>query len=144
MNHVIREIMNSSVVTVRADATLADAVKTLVDQCVSGAPVVSPQGEVVGYIAEPEVMDVLFDADLRSAPVSEFMSRSVYLANPDDSLAHAARLFALFGVRRMPVVENGTLVGIVTRRDLLKYSREHSEPIADPLSELVPAVGQFA
>ena len=50
---VIRDIMSKSVVSIRPDATLIDAVKALTKHHLSGAPVVSAQGEVIGFISEP-------------------------------------------------------------------------------------------
>jgi CBS domain-containing protein len=141
---IIRDIMSKSIVTIRSDATMIDAVRTLVEHRFSGAPVVSAEGEPVGFLSELELMDVLFDQDVRSAPVSEYMARGVHVVHPDESLASAARVLTLFGIRRLPVVENGTLVGMVTHRDMLSYCLHHPEPLAEPLVELIPALGQFA
>jgi CBS domain-containing protein len=53
-------------------------------------------------------------------------------------------MFALYGVRRLPVVENGLLVGVVTRRDLLQFATKGDDTINDPLVELIPAIGEYA
>lgn len=141
---LIRDVMNQCAVTIRPEASLSEAVRVLCDEHLSGAPVVTGSGEVVGFISEPGLMDVLFDVDARRTPVSEYMSRGVYSVHPDDSLASAATLFAMYGIRRLPVIEQGRLIGVVTRRDLLQYALETSETFADPLRELIPAIGQFA
>jgi CBS domain-containing protein len=141
---VIRDVMSPCVVTIRSDDTLIDAVKTLCEHHLSGAPVVTAEGGVAGFISEPGLMDVLFDEDARRAPVAEYMSRNVHVVHPDDSIASAATLFAMYGVRRLPVVENGLLAGVLTRRDLLQTSLSGAKPLADPLVELIPAIGQFA
>jgi len=140
----IRDVMSDEVVTIRPDDTLTEAVRILCSHHLSGAPVVSPRGEVLGFISEFGLMDVLFDAGARSAPVSDYMSRDVYVIDPEDSIADAATMFALYGVRRLPVVENGTLLGIVTRRDLLHHALTGAEPFNEPLMELIPAIDQFA
>jgi tRNA nucleotidyltransferase (CCA-adding enzyme) len=141
---VIRDVMSDEVVTIRPHDTLTEAVRVLCNHHLSGAPVVSSQGEVLGFISEFGLMDVLFDAGSREAPVSDYMSYDVYVIHPDDSIADAATMFALFGVRRLPVVENGTLLGIVTRRDLLQHSLTGAKPLREPLTELIPAIDQFA
>jgi len=141
---LIREVMNQCAVTIRPEASLSEAVRVLCDEHLSGAPVVAESGEVVGFISEPGLMDVLFDRDARRTPVSEYMSRGVYSVDPEDSIASAATLFAMYGIRRLPVIEKGRLIGVVTRRDLLQYALETSETFADPLRELIPAIGQFA
>lgn len=140
----IRKVMSDCAVAIRPDDTLADAVRVLCDHHLSGAPVVSASGEVVGFISETELMDVLFDEESRSAAVSAFMNRDIHVARPDDSISSAAAMFALYGVRRLPVVDRGALVGVVTRRDLLRYTLEGTPPVADPLMELIPSLNEFA
>lgn len=141
---VIRDIMSKIVVSIRPEATLMDAVKLLTKHHLSGAPVVTAQGEVIGFISEPNLMDVLFDSAVRKVPVSEFMSRSMHVVDAQAPIAAAASMFAMYGVRRLPVIENGRFVGVLTRRDLLAYALDNDEPLADPLTELIPALGEYA
>ena len=88
---LIREIMSKIVVSIRPDATLLDAVKVLTKHHLSGAPVVSSDGDVVGFISEPNLMDVLFDEESRTRKVSEYMSPEVQMVHVSDSIATAAR-----------------------------------------------------
>jgi CBS domain-containing protein len=141
---LIREVMNNCVVTLRTDDTLISAVELLSKHDVSGAPVVAEDGHIVGFISEPDLMDVLFDESARSSPVSAYMNGDVYAVAPDDSIASATSMFALYNVRRLPVTDNGKLVGIVTRRDLLRYALSGDETVNDPLVELIPAIGEYA
>src|ERR1043166_3425880 len=76
---LIRDIMSKIVVSVRPGSTLMDAVKVLAKHHLSGAPVISTQGELVGFISEPNLMDVLFDHDARAAKVAEYMTREVQI-----------------------------------------------------------------
>src|SRR4029078_9278945 len=141
---LIRDIMSKIVVSVRPDATLIDAVKVLTKHHLSGAPVVSTDGPVVGFISEPELMDVLFDQESRTRKVSDYMSAQVQMVHVSDSIATAATMFAMYGFRRLPVVEDGRLIGVVTRRDLLAYSLVSIETFAEPLTELIPPLAQYA
>lgn len=141
---VIRDVMNQQVVTLRPDDALITAVEVLCKHQVSGAPVVAEDGNIVGFISEPDLMDVLFDKSSRSMPVSAYMSDGVYAVAPDDFLTTAASMFALYNIRRLPVMENGTLVGIVTRRDLLPCAYKNDDTMSDPLVELIPPIGEYA
>jgi CBS domain-containing protein len=140
----IRDILNPCAVVLRPETTLIDAVELLSKHHLSGAPVVAESGDVVGFVSETDLMDVLFDVTARSLPVSACMSDGAYAVEPDDTVASAASIFALYGVRRLAVVENGVLVGVVTRRDLLRCALSSKETFNDPLVELIPAVGEYA
>jgi len=141
---VIRDVMSSCAAMIRPQDTLQDAVKVLCELHLSGAPVVAANGAVVGFISEGSLMDVLFDERSRRALVSGYMSTDVYVLHPNDTLADATSMFALYGVRRLPVVENGVLVGIVTRRDLLQHAVSGAVPFNEPLAELIPSIHEFA
>jgi CBS domain-containing protein len=141
---LIRDIMSKIVVSVRPDAKLIDAVKVLTKHHLSGAPVVSTDGALVGFISEPNLMDVLFDKESRTRKVAEYMSADVQMVHVTDSIATAATLFAMYGFRRLPVVEDGRLIGVVTRRDLLAHSLVNTETFSEPLVELIPALAEYA
>ena len=138
---VIRDIMTKNVFAVRPETTLAEAVEVLTDHHIGGAPVVS-EGELVGIISELALLDVVFDADARHAAVAHYMEQDVQSVSPDESLSRAGQLFALYAFRRLPVVENGKLVGIVSRRDLMNHSLRTNELLTEPLMALVPDLVQ--
>ena len=141
---VIRDIMSKIVVSIRPEATLMDAVKVLTKHHVSGVPVVTTKGDVVGFISESNLMDVLFDLSVREAKVADYMIKSVHVVDSHEPISSAARMLALYGIRRLPVVENGRFVGVLTRRDLLAYASQNDEPLAEPLLELIPALGEYS
>jgi CBS domain-containing protein len=138
---IIRDIMSKIVISVRPEATLMDAVKTLTKHHLSGAPIVTKEGEVIGFISEPNLMEVLFDQRVRTDAVTKHMSSSVHVLDAQDPLSTAAFMFTTFGIRRLPVLSNGRFVGVVTRRDLLAYSLRYPESLSDPQRELAPALG---
>jgi CBS domain-containing protein len=140
----IREIMTQPVVAVGPDDTLAEAVQTLARQHTGSLPVIDGDGRVIGMISELEMIDVAFDREIRNAPVSAFMSQEVQVIPADEPLSTAAQLFALYSFRRLPVVENGRLVGIVTRRDLMNYALRTDEVLSDPLMELIPTLAPLS
>ncbi len=134
----IAEIMNRRVISVDPKLTLSSAVKLFTENHVGGAPVVDGQGHVLGMISELQLLDVVFDLKARDAPVSDYMTVNFQSVGPHDTLARAAQLFALFSFRRLPVVDAGRLVGIVTRRDLMNHALRTGERLTEPLVELIP------
>jgi CBS domain-containing protein len=130
--------MNKSVVALRPEATVAEAVQFLVRHHIGGSPIVNDDGKVVGMISEIALIDVVFEETVRDMPVSKFMTAELHVVNPDEPLMRAAQLFALYSFRRLPVVEDGKLIGIITRRDLMDYSLRTNQTLGDPLVALIP------
>lgn len=99
------------------------AINQLVKHHISGAPVVDADGHLVGMLSEMDCMQVgLIAAEdtCVAGPVSQFMKTSVVSVSPDDSLTQLAQLFLTKNFRRYPVIENGHLVGQISRSDVLK------------------------
>lgn len=140
----VSNIMQRDVVALHPETTLGEAVELLCAHHVSAAPVVSDGSRLVGIISEFALMDVLFDPALRETPVSQYMTVEVHTLDEKDSLAKVVHLFALYGVRLLPVVHDGQLAGIVSRRDLLIQSSSLAEPLAEPLDGLLPQLFESA
>ena len=134
----VKDIMKKCFVALRPETTLAEAVQSLGENHVDSAPVMSADRSVVGMISEHELMDVLFDRTVRDTPISEYMVRDLVTLEASDPLSLAAQMLVLHGFRKLPVVENGVLVGIVTRRDLLNHALESDDLFTEPLIDLMP------
>ncbi len=141
---VIRDIMTGTEGGIRPETTLAEAVDYLTERHIGGAPVTLEDGQVVGDISELALIDVVFDEAAQRAPVSQYMTREVHVVGPNDSLARAAQMFALYAHRRLPVVKDGKLVGVVSRRDLMNYALRTNETLRDPLVELIPELAEVS
>ena len=90
---------------------------------ISGAPVVDGSGKYLGVFADKCSMQVIMDAAYEQLPSSEvrlFMDTGAQTIEPDTHLLSIAQIFLLTPYRRLPVLENGELVGQVSRRDVLK------------------------
>jgi CBS domain-containing protein len=142
----VRELMTKDVISVRPDASLREAAALLVEHRVSGLPVVIGGGEVVGVLSEADIvakasggtthgglLSWLFDPELGQQKVEartagEAMSSPPLTISPSRPVHEAARKLVSEGVNRLPVVEDGKLVGILTRADIVRaFSRDDSE-----------------
>jgi tRNA nucleotidyltransferase (CCA-adding enzyme) len=141
---IVREVMNPKVVRILPDARLDDAIRQLYAEDCGGAPVVSREGQLLGVISELAFLDALFDRGFRNAPVAEFMTRQVHFVEPEDTLEHVAHMFELYRIRRLPVLESGQVVGIVTRRDLIRHVLATNESLSNPLESLLPRVEEMS
>jgi CBS domain-containing protein len=147
----VREIMQTDVIAVRPETTVGELADILAKNKISGVPVVDDQGRVMGMVSEADI--ILQDADLHfpyyiqflesviylqsvhkfeerfrkafGSRVTEVMSDEVVVVSPDTSVREAATLMADRDINRLPVTEDGRLVGIVTRGDIVRAIAEH-------------------
>jgi len=120
-----RDMMIKRVKTVRPETQIADAVKMLLRHGFSGAPVLDASGELVGILSEKDCIQALMRAvveRLPSSQVRDVMTEDVITVTPDTHLLTIAHMFLNKPIRRLPVVENGKLVGQISRRDLLRHA----------------------
>jgi CBS domain-containing protein len=110
----VREIMSADVATTTPDRAVADFARELLDRGLSGMPVVDADGALIGMVSEYDVISK------RGQTVGEIMSRGVISVTDDTDTDQVAGLMGLHGIRRLPVVRDGRLVGIVSRTDLLR------------------------
>jgi CBS domain-containing protein len=120
----VKEIMTHQVVTVRPDATIDDAVSLLLDHRVSGLPVVDHDRRLLGVISELDIIDLVYHADIETTRVRDHMTRDVRTIDAEASLDDAASIFCERPIRRIPVIQAGRLVGILARRDLIRFVRD--------------------
>lgn len=155
----IQDVMTKDVLTVRPDTPLKEAAAVLARNGVSGVPVVNGDGTVVGVFSEADILvkeeaedpdkggllrwlfepaDPAFESKLEARTVEESMTSPALTIGPDRPLREAAAQMLNFGVNRLPVVdEEGTLLGIVTRADLV---RAFTRPDAEVRQEILDDV----
>jgi CBS domain-containing protein len=143
----IREIMDPSPATVSPDASVQDVVAALREHQLPGVPVVDADGRCLGIVTEADLVLPDDEGDLHiphyvnlfggtvfleplgrfenrlrkafAASAADMMTRDPDTVDPDTSVRDAARLIHDTGHNRLPVVEDGRLVGVVTRVDVL-------------------------
>jgi CBS domain-containing protein len=116
-------------VTIAPEAEVMSVARLLVEENISGVIVTDSDNRVVGILTERDFIAVALDAgyfDERGGRVAEFMSTGVECVGPEDNLIDVAARFVKSPYRRYPVVEDGRLVGVITRRDVLRALRSDS------------------
>jgi CBS domain-containing protein len=150
----VDDLMTRDVVTVPPGATLKDAARLLVEHRVSGLPVVDNEDHVLGVVTEADVLrkeadelppsplawltgfDVEVDrSKLEARLVGEAMTTPALTIEAYRPVSLAARRMIERGVNRLPVVEDGKLVGIVTRADLVRAFVRSDAEIAREIRE---------
>lgn len=126
----VSEIMNREVLTVTPQDRVCDVIDLFLEKNITGAPVVK-NGEVVGVISRKDILPLVttFDLDCSSLEqirrtcshyVSDHMQTEVITVQPVEAVEKCAFVMTDNRINRLPVVEAGKLVGIVTRGDILK------------------------
>lgn len=147
----VGEVMTRDVVSVTPETPIKDVAAVLVERGISGLPVCDADGAVVGVLSEadllvkqggsPERSGGLFAwlvettsapdlAKLRAHTAGEAMTAPAVTVDAASPVSEAARTMVSLGVNRLPVVEDGRLVGIVTRADLVRLFTRTDEEIA--------------
>ncbi len=119
----VGDCMDHKVHTVTTKTDIRVAIGGLLKHHVTGAPVVDEVGRVVGMLTERDCLRLITlgaDGEIPSGTVAEFMTTELTTVPPDMDIYFAAGLFLNHHFRRLPVVEDGKLVGAITRFDLLR------------------------
>jgi CBS domain-containing protein len=149
----VSEIMSREVVSVSPETTFKDIVERLVQADVSGVPVIDDSGKLVGIVTEADLVSkeaygvrrrrtLSLLADTLAGPkwlhkafgsvAADVMTKEVFVCGPDDDVRIATRRLLEEGVKRIPVVQSGAVVGMVSRQDILKtLTRPDAEIDAD-------------
>lgn len=115
--------MDTRVHKVRPETEILEAVRSLLRHGVTGAPVVNEAGDLVGILTEKDCLKLLtmgVEANVPRGRVADFMTTEVITISPEMDIYFTAGLFLKHTFRRLPVVENGKLVGAITRFDILR------------------------
>ena len=126
----ISEYMDTTVPTLGPETQIIAAVDFLLRHQVTGAPVVDSNGILVGIITETDLLKLLTEGIQGEPPteatVAEFMTTNVITVPPAVDIYYVAGMFLANKFRRRPVVEDGKIVGAITRYDLLRVVRKLS------------------
>ena len=131
------DVMTTGAAIVRPDASLAEAARIMLEHRISGLPVVDAEGKLVGIVTErdflrkdgerPRWIDILLSkasaqitaSELRNRRVEEVMSKNPICIGVETPVDEIIELIERHRVKRLPVVANGNVVGIVSRANLL-------------------------
>jgi CBS domain-containing protein len=129
------------VVTIRGDATVAQAIATLAEKRIGALPVLEDD-RVVGIFSERDIVYCLAEigAAALDKPVSTVMTAPAQTVEPEQSVLGALSLMTARRFRHLPVVEGGRLVGFVSIGDLVKYRIDRIEAEAAAMRDYIQSV----
>jgi predicted transcriptional regulator len=115
----------SKIVIFSPDQSIQEVISTIIEKKIAGAPVMDDQKRLVGMISEKDCLRIIVDQAYYNMPaetrkVSDYMTTAVQSLSRETTIVEAADEFLNSPIRRFPVVENGMLVGQVSRRHILR------------------------
>jgi CBS domain-containing protein len=125
----VKNAMQSRVISISPDASVEVAIELLLENNISGAPVIDAQGRLCGIISQFQLLEVMYDPQIRKGRVKDFMTRDVLTIEEEAMLGTAVNLMVVHRIRRLPVVRKGAVVGVISRSDLLRYFVNTGEQI---------------
>ncbi len=133
----VRQLMNPDVVTVEPSSSATTASRLLSRHNIGSLPVCSSDRQLRGVVTDRDIVlrCVAAEEDPAQTQVKDIMSRHPVTVGPGEDCAAAAQLMARDQIRRLPVVEDGKLVGIVSLGDIARCRRLDMEA-AEALSEI--------
>jgi len=144
----VRDYMSTKLITFTPDEDITEAIKTLLNNKISGAPVVDKTGKLVGMLSEKDCIRLLVDGPYNQIPtgdgqVKDYMSKNIKTLVHTSSIMDAAYEFVNCSYRRFPVLEGKKLVGQISRRDVLRaidQRRPNVDHIPSTWKARVPSV----
>ena len=154
-----RDVMTLGVYTVKPTTSVKDVARLFMQRRISAVPVVDDQGKIVGIVSEGDLLhrseistqrrhpwwldlmvrDEVLDAEeyikAHAKQVADIMTRNVITAEPDTPLQEIAEILAKYTIKRVPIVRDGRLVGIVSRANLVQAIATSGSDLDVPLSD---------
>lgn len=120
--HELQKIARPNLVTCGPHERLRDVAALLAEERIGALPVVTPQGHLIGIISERDICHALADFAERTAnlTVADIMTREVATCEPRDLVQEVISKMSYRGIRHLPVLEDGRLVGVISMRDVLE------------------------
>ncbi|MBQ3146034.1 MAG: CBS domain-containing protein [Clostridia bacterium] len=116
----VKECMCTDVACVKPETTICDVAKLMLNKHIGCIPVCDNNKNVVGLVTDRDLTlrSLACEKDIKQTPVSEIMTTKVFNVSPDAEVSEAEKIMCDCQIRRVPVVENDILVGIITIGDL--------------------------
>jgi CBS domain-containing protein len=117
-----KDIMTEEVSTVRQDAKITDVIRLLVQKRITCVPVVSDDMCLLGVVTEKDILKTLrYDPNIKAKSAADLMTSEIIWFGENDGLMEVFESLVESNFRRVPILSEGKLVGIVSRRDIIRF-----------------------
>ena len=114
-------IMTTDVICVKKQTDIYDAIRILVENNITGLPVVNDDMSIAGIISEKDVLRLLYEIEDKPGKVEDYMTENVVSFDQNNTLIDITDCLINSNFRRVPIAVDGKLAGIVSRKDIITY-----------------------
>ncbi len=114
-----QSIMSKDIVTINQNTPIYEVMNVLIGARISGLPVIDDDNNLVGMITEKDLMPLFKHHAVTNETVSDYMTKDVMTFSPDATIDEISEFFIKHAFRRVPIVKDKKLVGMVARRDII-------------------------
>lgn len=137
----VKDLMSSGVITITPDENASLAARLLARHNIGALPVCTSEGSLRGILTDRDIVlrCIAAESQPENTLVRDIMTKNVVSVSPEDDLREATRLMASEQIRRLPVVENGAIVGMLSLGDLAKtqmFDMEASKALSEISSNI--------
>lgn len=134
----VKECMCTQISCVKPDTNLTDIAKIMKEKHVGCIPVCNTNNQMVGLITDRDLVlrGLACNKDVNTTPASEIMTTQIYTATPDESVENATKTMCECQIRRIPVIENECVVGIVTLADIANQNDINEQEVGKTVEEI--------
>ncbi len=116
-----KTIMKTDLISVTKDTEIYEAIRIMVENNITGLPVLNDDRTIAGIVTEKDVLRLLYDTGNRAGNVEDYMTQEVASFDQNDSLIDITESFISNHFRRVPITDNGKVTGIISRKDIIAY-----------------------
>lgn len=127
-----KDVMARKMITVREHTGIKEAIRLLVEHNITGLPVVSEDMRLLGIVTEKDVLRALYNPSTVGRTVADLMTSEIRSFDEHDDLIKVYESLMKDHFRRVPVLSEGKLVGVISRRDLIRFLFESSKRKGTP------------
>jgi CBS domain-containing protein len=137
---LVKDVMHKNVVVAKADVTIKEASKVMTQYKI-GSLIVLKDDKIVGIMTESDIVkSVSKDLDLDSTVLEEVMSKKIVTIDPEKTIEDAVDLMVKNKIKKVPVVEQGKIKGIITASDIVVVEPKLIASIANLISLKLPGL----
>lgn len=131
-----KDVMSADVMTIREDTKMKDIIKLLVQHRITGLPVVSEDNRLLGMVTEKDILKILYERQPNVKTAGDLMTSNIESFDANDNLMEVFKALVENNYRRVPILSEGKLAGIISRADIIRFiSRQAAKQAQDKSEE---------